>query len=90
MGRFLDEDTSKEDEKGLNEDDYITTDEDEDEKKAEAESAEARKRRSDPIVDVRSSSEPKEGVKGPGSASKPEGHPSGLLLLSEDNAQSSS
>jgi hypothetical protein len=88
-GDLFDEDTSKEDEKGLNEDDYITTDEDEDENKAEAEAAEARKRRSDCIVDVSSSSEPKEGVKGPGSASKPEGHSSGALL-SEDNTQSSS
>jgi hypothetical protein len=69
-GDLLDEDTSKEDAKGLNEDDWVTTEEDEDENEAEAEAAKARKRRSDSIVDVHSSSEHKEGVKGPGSASK--------------------
>jgi hypothetical protein len=58
--------------KGLNEDDWVTTDEDEDENEAEAEAVEARKGRSDSIVDVRSASELKEGVKGPGSASKAE------------------
>ena len=58
--------------KGLNEDDWVTTDEDEDEKAAESEAAEARKRRRDSIVDVRSASELKEGGKGPGSASKAE------------------
>ncbi len=67
-----DEDTSKEDAKGLKEDDWVTTDEDEDENEAEAEAAKARKRRSDSIVDVHSSSELKEGAKGPGSASKAE------------------
>jgi hypothetical protein len=71
-GDLPDEETSKEDAKGLNEDDWVTTDEDEDENEAEAEAAKARKRRSDSIVDVRSSSEHKEGVKGPGSASKAE------------------
>ncbi len=71
-GDLLDEDTSKEDAKGLNEDDWVATDEDEDENEAEAVAAEARKRRSDSIVDVRSASELKEGVKGPGSASKAE------------------
>ncbi len=67
-----DEDTSKEDAKGLNEEDWVTTDEDEDENEAEAKAAEARKRKSDSIVDVRSASELKEGVKGLGSASKAE------------------
>ncbi len=65
-----DEDTSKEDAKGLSEDDWVTTDEDEDESPAEAEAAAARKKRNDSIVDVHSSSEHKEGAKGPGSASK--------------------
>jgi hypothetical protein len=88
-GDLLDEDDSKEYEKGLDEDDGVTTDEDEDENKAWAEAAKARKRRSDSIVDVSSASEPKEGDKGPGSASKSEDHLSGLLL-SENNAQSSS
>jgi hypothetical protein len=69
-GDLLDEHASKEDTKGLNEEDWVTTDEDEDENEAKAEAAEARKRRSDSIVDVRSASELKEGVKGPGSASK--------------------
>ncbi len=69
-GDLLDEDTSKEDAKGRNEEDWVTTDEDEDENEAKAEAAEARKRRSDFIVDVRSASELKEGVKDPGSASK--------------------
>jgi hypothetical protein len=41
------------------------------------------------IVDVNSASEPKEGDKGPGSASKSEDHLSGSLL-SENNSQSSS
>jgi hypothetical protein len=71
-GDLLDEDTSKEDAKGLNEDDWVTTDEDEDESAAEVEAAEARKRRNDSIIDVRSASEQKEGAKGPGSASKAE------------------
>jgi hypothetical protein len=71
-GDLLDEDTSKEDTQGLNEDDWVTNDEDEDENEAEAEAAKARKRRNDSIVDVHSSSELKEGVKGPGSASKAE------------------
>jgi hypothetical protein len=88
-GDLVDEDTSKEDKKCLKEDDGVTTDEDEDENKAWVEAAEARKRRSDSIVDVSSASEPKEGDKGPGSASKSEDHPSGSLL-SENNAQSSS
>ncbi len=61
---------SREDAKGLNEDDWVTTDEDENENEVEAEAAKARKRRSDSIVDVHSSSEHKEGVRGPGSASK--------------------
>jgi hypothetical protein len=64
---FLEEDTSIEDVKGLNEDDWVATDEDENENEAEAEAAAARKRRSDSIVDARSASELKEGVKGPGS-----------------------
>jgi hypothetical protein len=68
-GDLNEEDTSKEDAKGLNEDDWVTTDEDEDESAAEAEAAEARKRRSDSIIDVRSASEQKEDAKGPGSAS---------------------
>jgi hypothetical protein len=88
-GDLLDEDTSKEDAKGLNEDDWATTDEDEDENEAEAEAAEARKRRNNSIVDVRSASELKEGAKGSGSASKPEGNPF-VLLSSENNSQSSS
>jgi hypothetical protein len=71
-GDLLEEDTSKEDDKGLNEDDWVTTDEDEDESTAEAEAAEARKRRNDSIVDVGSASEQKEGAKGPSSASKAE------------------
>jgi hypothetical protein len=53
-GDLLEEDTSKEDAKGLNEDDWVTTDEDEDESAAEVEAAEARKRRSNSIIDVRS------------------------------------
>jgi hypothetical protein len=71
-GDLLEEDTSKEDAKGLtsSDDGWVTTDEDEDESPAEAEAAAARKRRSDSIVDVHSSSEHKEGTKGPGSASK--------------------
>jgi hypothetical protein len=48
-----------------------------------------REKRSDPIVDVRSASELKEGVKGAGSASKPEDHLSGSLS-SETYVQSSS
>jgi hypothetical protein len=88
-GDLVDEDTSKEDEKGLKEDDGVTTDEDEDENKAWAEAAKARDKRRDSIVDVSSASEPKESVKGPGSASKSEDHLSGSLL-SENNAQSSS
>ncbi len=47
-GDLLDEDTSKEVKKDLNEDDYITTDESEDENEAEAEAAE------DSIVNVSS------------------------------------
>jgi hypothetical protein len=82
-GDLHEEDTSKEDAKGLNEDDGITTDESEDENEAEAEAAEARKRRSDSIVDVRSSSELKEGVKGPGSATKPEDQQSSSSELKE-------
>jgi hypothetical protein len=50
----------------------MTTDEDEDEKEAWAEAARARNRRSDSIIDVSSAFEPKEGDKGPGSASKTE------------------
>jgi hypothetical protein len=82
VGDLPDEGTSKEDAKGLNEDDWVTTDEDEDENEAEAEAAKARKRRSDSIVNVHSSSEQKEGVKGPGSASKAE--------ILEDESQDSS
>ncbi len=81
-GDRSDEDDSKENKKGFNEDDYITTDESENENEAEAEAAEARKRKSDSIVDVSSASELKEGVEGPGSASKAEDM--------EDETQSSS
>ncbi len=44
-GDLVDEDTSKDDDVGLEEDDGITTDEDEDKNEAWAEAAEARKRR---------------------------------------------
>jgi hypothetical protein len=71
-GDLSDEDTSKEDAKGLNEDDWVTTEEDEDENEAEAEAAKARKRRSDSIVNIHSVTELEEGAKGPGSASKAE------------------
>jgi hypothetical protein len=71
-GDLLDEDTSKEDAKGLSKDGWVTTDEDEDESATEAEAAKARKRRSDSIVDVHSASGQKEDAKGPGSASKAE------------------
>ncbi len=89
-GDLVDEDTSKEDDKGLEEDDGVTTDEDEDENKSWADAAEARKRRIESIVDVRSASEPKEGDKGPGSASNLRTTFLIGSLLSETNAQSSS
>jgi hypothetical protein len=44
-GDLLDEDTSKEYAKGLNEDNWVTTDEDEDESAAEVEAAKARNKK---------------------------------------------